>query len=1031
MEIWNWFRSGLPVALLITSVVLGERFEATRRTLASIRSAAGGHEADISAPGHLALVWLVLAIYGTWVALCIARDAANGIRSRVAGRQATRAIALVWAVVAAWSIWYLLGAAAVWRDVAVVNTARSILHTVAVALFLLALTVSGVVAGDPRRAWHRASSLRLQVIVLTALLAAVLALPVTAEQATDVFRSWPDHLPQACLGVAAALLLGAAVRDSAARFLEPPGGASEAEAANPWLRWGAGAALIAGGVVVAVIANAPLGIVVIAAIAGLRVVTRRAPPPEPPPECRPPGPEPQLPSDAARAEELLDAALRSRWVLAIPAATTAIGIWPLGSVPVALLGLVGFLVWRPPPTLPQPTGNDNVRQLARMLACLPLVTIYVGLADAGIDAFLLAGSSNAGDQELAYMTFAVGLLLAVLVGYATRVPQALPWIDSIPSAWLAPIGVVGLVAVGVLPETWAALAAVALLVVAPVLAFGPEPATDASRSLVAVAGAWIGATLALYWQPVEVAHAFGMIAITMLGVGGAMAALHYVGDAAQRRTPRAPLNTFLPARIPVVSLLALWFALAFFTVPSSLHQARTLHGAAPSMSLDTAVGAWLAEQPSGKRATMLLVGASGGGAKAGFWTDLVLDCAFGARTPLDSSHPSAPDECKRDRDETQREARLRTLFLTSSVSGGSVGVYHFLSKLRDVERGTPWVNDSAGADALSPVVGWGLFHDAPAFMLGVPWMDPSRCTDDAVTCRWNADRAVIQEAAVAGIWDELTPPADELSATAPGSPDGAAKPDAPIAVFNGALDGSRGRLLMSPLDLSPPYDQSGGCLDSGHTDVPGALDAHDVLVSGTQLPLVTAALLSARFPGVEPPGRVGTSTEEELTKSGCPAHMPVPAVRVRDGGYVENSGLLTIVDLLPAIERAIEAAHAEVHVVVLSIDDDSAVLCPRPTLREAHGGLGITAQAGPDYLTRLARDKLNSGRFANVTYLRISPPPTVGTHAATGWEVSQAARDRQLVHSLQLRGGAPYRNLARLRGLLDGNDAPPICLGMN
>lgn len=86
MEIWNWFRSGLPVALLITSVVLGERFEATRRTLASIRSAAGGHEADISAPGHLALVWLVLAVYGTWVALCIARDAANGIRSRVAGR---------------------------------------------------------------------------------------------------------------------------------------------------------------------------------------------------------------------------------------------------------------------------------------------------------------------------------------------------------------------------------------------------------------------------------------------------------------------------------------------------------------------------------------------------------------------------------------------------------------------------------------------------------------------------------------------------------------------------------------------------------------------------------------------------------------------------------------------------------------------------------------------------------------------------------------------------------------------------------
>jgi hypothetical protein len=340
------------------------------------------------------------------------------------------------------------------------------------------------------------------------------------------------------------------------------------------------------------------------------------------------------------------------------------------------------------------------------------------------------------------------------------------------------------------------------------------------------------------------------------------------------------------------------------------------------------------------------------------------------------------------------------------------------------------VNDAAGGDALSPIVAWGFFHDAPAFMLGVHRMNPSDCTD-ATSCRWNADRAVIQEAAVAGNWVELTPPADELRATVSGSTDGAVKPGAPVTIFNGALDGSVGRLLMSPLNLAPPYDQTGACLDAAKTDVPGALDARDVLTRGTQLPLVTAALLSARFPAVEPPGRVGTHATEGLPESVCPAQAPLPAVRVRDGGYVENSGLLTIVDLLPAIEHAITVARANVRIVVLSIDDDSAVLCPKPTLGERHGGLGITARAGPDYVTRLARDRLNSGRFPNVTYLRISPPPSVGTHAATGWEVSQAARDRQLVHALQVRDGAPYRNLARLRGLLNGDDPRPICAGMN
>lgn len=151
---------------------------------------------------------------------------------------------------------------------------------------------------------------------------------------------------------------------------------------------------------------------------------------------------------------------------------------------------------------------------------------------------------------------------------------------------------------------------------------------------------------------------------------------------------------------------------------------------------------------------------------------------------------------------------------------------------------------------------------------------------------------------------------------------------------------------------------------------------------------------------------------------------------MRDGGYVENSGLLTIDNLLPSIEAAIAQWHSNkkntmpVRVVVASVEDDSAVLRPHPKLTQQTSGanLNITARSGPDYLTRIARDELSGCLYPDVTYIRISPPPNVGAQAATGWQLSETARRRNLEAALTEYPG--MQTLQHIRDLLDGAGRP-------
>ena len=265
----------------------------------------------------------------------------------------------------------------------------------------------------------------------------------------------------------------------------------------------------------------------------------------------------------------------------------------------------------------------------------------------------------------------------------------------------------------------------------------------------------------------------------------------------------------------------------------------------------------------------------------------------------------------------------------------------------------------------------------------------------------------------------------------------------PAPVFNMAVSGGIGRVAESPLDLAPMSVLDDQCRPVHSTDdagVTGLLDSADLYAGSRDFSVTTAGLLSGRFPVVDPVARVGDSDRAVPARppgqSGCLDQQvqTLPSVVVRDGGYVENTGLLTINQALPAIQRGIvawEATHLTPVVVwVLSIDDDPAQLngVRNPT---AHGPgpLSITQRANDMTLTTMTRDALALGENGVACYGRISPQPRIGAQAASGWELSVTVRLHDLVSSLNAEG-QNYDRIRAVRTFLSGVLSDPTTCGL-
>lgn len=260
---------------------------------------------------------------------------------------------------------------------------------------------------------------------------------------------------------------------------------------------------------------------------------------------------------------------------------------------------------------------------------------------------------------------------------------------------------------------------------------------------------------------------------------------------------------------------------------------------------------------------LFLLAAEGGGIRAAAWTALGTDALH-----------AAGGDCA--------EA-----LVSSGASGGAVGLT--VSAFAGTSgQAFPAVERMAGPDALGSAVSGLLLRDPLRSVTGLAFPTSGESG-------W-VDRAGLMERA----WERAVP---GLRTPYLAPPDGRVTG---ALVLNSTSVATRCRTLLSQVGLDTAPDAR-DCRTP--TAVPDSVDLLATLRTGCTgrspaLRASTVALLASRFPYVTPSGVVAT---------GCPDGGESPDTQqVVDGGYADNDGLGTLVDLAPRWLPALRAHNADV-----------------------------------------------------------------------------------------------------------------------
>jgi hypothetical protein len=388
----------------------------------------------------------------------------------------------------------------------------------------------------------------------------------------------------------------------------------------------------------------------------------------------------------------------------------------------------------------------------------------------------------------------------------------------------------------------------------------------------------------------------------------------------------------VPVLMPGLLIVLLW-SCADVSDNHEIRHARLPAGtAAAPMPLEDAFRDWLkAREPevalwaaAGRRFPALLVAAEGGGARAAYFTALVLE-ELRARCPR----------------------LLRHTFLMAGVSGGSVGAALVaasahaaaLPPLPGEPEPEPLGCEVASiggprtiafganaeatlaldADLLSPLVRGTLIPDLAARLFPADLMRPlpegvlRRAWDDWIRRPFTdlTDRSRFLERALDRAWRGQTGRSlESLSFRSVWHGPWGEVP----ALMLLATDVATGRRLAVSHLAMPGAAATAA---SGNCAPPLAADASPVEIArmrslgeevpGVDLPLSTAALLSARFTLLSPAGTLP-----------CPG----PRRRLVDGGYFENSGLTTMLDVVDGLRDL--AGERGIALVILRIENSRA-----------------------------------------------------------------------------------------------------------
>jgi hypothetical protein len=344
-----------------------------------------------------------------------------------------------------------------------------------------------------------------------------------------------------------------------------------------------------------------------------------------------------------------------------------------------------------------------------------------------------------------------------------------------------------------------------------------------------------------------------------------------------------------PSRPPVLGALVLLTVITTYGL--HLHTVRVVDGDLPKrQNLTTYFKSW-AEACAPKQGPVrpIIVAVSGGASRAAVWGAQVL------QEVEDASVPGGP-----------------TVFAVSSVSGGSLGVAGYMALLAGMTDGERCAAESRearkkrvallaqaplGDDVLSALLAGGLAVDIPRAILSPVAFVVRGFVGEQPR---GGDRAEAIERAFERLWDK--PWTQENK---PSFKDGflslfyegtTLRRGMPLWIANGTEVNTGSRLLTIPVDKEQwPFRSA--------RDVLALLDA-DVAIS-------TAINNTARFPYLEPSGElVKRKSAQELAARSVLGRLwdqlrlfKRGAPEIIDGGYFENEGLQTALELAAWLEK--------------------------------------------------------------------------------------------------------------------------------
>ncbi|KRF41948.1 hypothetical protein ASH01_17870 [Terrabacter sp. Soil811] len=301
---------------------------------------------------------------------------------------------------------------------------------------------------------------------------------------------------------------------------------------------------------------------------------------------------------------------------------------------------------------------------------------------------------------------------------------------------------------------------------------------------------------------------------------------------------------------------------------------------------------------------MFLVAAEGGGIRAAYWTAAALDLlSTSASVPAPAGADAEADDITWA---AGPPSPCASPLLAGGASGGAVGVT--VARFAGQNPARDGVLKMAGPDALGQATAGLFVRDLLYAATGLPMFGtPAHELEPGSTNPVWRDRGALMEqswATSSGLGVPFLPTTDQGRDAATSSRSGA-------LVLNSTRvsDGCRMWISQIALSTNPDAECDSGSAPAGHT-----LDLFETLrtdrsaaAAGAQsrpgdlclgpVTAATAALLASRFPFVTPSGVAGPCGDQL-------------AQQVVDGGYVENSGIKTIVDLAPQWLALVQAHNA-------------------------------------------------------------------------------------------------------------------------